>query len=187
MTFLPRLWKWLLKKRYLTCNHFMTLSNQILFWYFSFWRKCKGKRESLRRSKLCSSLTTIENASLRRTTKIYCENVFQRCAKFYLKISWHALKRFFFFQVCHAKKGDINPTKIQKLVKGYVRKYHHSRKKMISNSSWISCYHAFVIHLLIGKFMAPIIILIYVIFWYFGLVRAKLPFCASLSVIFFPL
>merc|ERR1712039_809536 len=27
-------------------------------------------------------------------------------------------------KVCHSKKGDINPTKIQKLVKGYVRKYH---------------------------------------------------------------
>lgn len=33
-----------------------------------------------------------------------------------------------FFQVCHSKKGDINPTKIQKLVKGYVRKYKHARK-----------------------------------------------------------
>merc|ERR1712061_986545 len=32
-------------------------------------------------------------------------------------------------KVCHSKKGDINPTKIQKLVKGYVRKYHHSRKR----------------------------------------------------------
>ena len=32
-------------------------------------------------------------------------------------------------QVCHSKKGDINPTKIQKLVKGYVRKYHHARKR----------------------------------------------------------
>merc|ERR1739846_64956 len=32
-------------------------------------------------------------------------------------------------KVCHSKKGDINPTKIQKLVKGYVRKYHHGRKR----------------------------------------------------------
>jgi len=31
-------------------------------------------------------------------------------------------------KVCHSKKGDINPTKIQKLVKGYVRKYKHARK-----------------------------------------------------------
>merc|ERR1719266_3194977 len=37
-------------------------------------------------------------------------------------------------KVCHSKKGDINPTKIQKLVKGYVRKYHHSRKKMLNSS-----------------------------------------------------
>lgn len=34
-------------------------------------------------------------------------------------------------KVCHSKNGDINPTKIQKLVKGYVRKYHHSRKKIL--------------------------------------------------------
>merc|ERR1712110_739334 len=32
-------------------------------------------------------------------------------------------------KVCHSKKGDINPTKIQKLVKGYVRKYKHAKKK----------------------------------------------------------
>merc|ERR1712029_1304200 len=37
-------------------------------------------------------------------------------------------------KVCHSKKGDINPTKIQKLVKGYVRKYHHSRKRMLNSS-----------------------------------------------------
>lgn len=36
-------------------------------------------------------------------------------------------------KVCHSKKGDINPTKIQKLVKGYVRKYHHSRKRTNMN------------------------------------------------------
>ena len=32
-------------------------------------------------------------------------------------------------QVCHSKKGDINPMKIQKLVKGYVKKYNHGQKR----------------------------------------------------------
>jgi hypothetical protein len=32
-------------------------------------------------------------------------------------------------KVCHNKNGEINPTKIQKLVKGYIRKYHHNKKK----------------------------------------------------------
>ena len=33
------------------------------------------------------------------------------------------------FQVCHSKKGDINPLKIQKLVIGYVKKYKHVQKR----------------------------------------------------------
>jgi len=32
-------------------------------------------------------------------------------------------------KVCHSKKGDINPMKIQKLVKGYVKKYNHGQKR----------------------------------------------------------
>eukprot|EP00096_Caligus_rogercresseyi_P013567 TRINITY_DN61_c1_g1_i2.p1 TRINITY_DN61_c1_g1~~TRINITY_DN61_c1_g1_i2.p1 ORF type:complete len:179 (+),score=46.91 TRINITY_DN61_c1_g1_i2:408-944(+) len=33
-------------------------------------------------------------------------------------------------KVCHSKNGEINPIKIQKLVKGYIKKYkYHSKKK----------------------------------------------------------
>merc|ERR1711997_964775 len=32
-------------------------------------------------------------------------------------------------KVCHNKNGDINPMKIQKLVKGYVKKYCYARKR----------------------------------------------------------
>ena len=32
-------------------------------------------------------------------------------------------------QVCHSKNGDINPLKIQKLVKGYVKKVSYIHKR----------------------------------------------------------
>ncbi len=35
----------------------------------------------------------------------------------------------FILQVCHSKNGDINPLKIQKLVKGYVKKYSYAKRK----------------------------------------------------------
>ena len=35
----------------------------------------------------------------------------------------------FISQVCHSKNGDINPLKIQKLVKGYVKKVSYIHKR----------------------------------------------------------
>lgn len=40
--------------------------------------------------------------------------------------------RFFslkLFQVCHSKSGEVNSAKVANLVKAYVDKYKHSRKK----------------------------------------------------------
>lgn len=35
----------------------------------------------------------------------------------------------FFQQVCHSKSGEINPVKVGNLVKAYVDKYKHARKR----------------------------------------------------------
>lgn len=42
--------------------------------------------------------------------------------------------RLSLFQICHNKSGEINPSKIQKLVEAYVRKIKHN-KKVTSSSS----------------------------------------------------
>lgn len=34
-----------------------------------------------------------------------------------------------FFQVCHSKSGEVNTSKVANLVKAYVDKYKHARKK----------------------------------------------------------
>ena len=44
------------------------------------------------------------------------------------------LYHIIFFQICHSKYGEINPTKIAKLVNGYVRKFQHIKKKQKRNS-----------------------------------------------------
>lgn len=35
----------------------------------------------------------------------------------------------FFPQVCHSKSGEVNSSKVANLVKAYVDKYKHARKK----------------------------------------------------------
>ena len=99
------------------------------FLFSSFSRKSKDKRGSWKKSKLCSNLIITANVLQRKTTKIFFENVFLRYANDILVDQIEIIFKPFFFQVCHSKKGDINPTKIQKLVKGYVRKYKATRKK----------------------------------------------------------
>lgn len=32
-------------------------------------------------------------------------------------------------QVCHSRYGEINPSKIEKLVQGYIKKHQHDVKK----------------------------------------------------------
>ena len=35
----------------------------------------------------------------------------------------------FSLQICHSKHGEINPSKIDKLVQGYIKKYQHAKRK----------------------------------------------------------
>ena len=37
------------------------------------------------------------------------------------------------FQVCHSRYGEINPSKIEKLVQGYIKKHQHQNKKKLTN------------------------------------------------------
>jgi len=32
-------------------------------------------------------------------------------------------------KICHSKHGEINPSKIEKLVQGYIKKYQHAKRK----------------------------------------------------------
>merc|ERR1712079_540974 len=32
-------------------------------------------------------------------------------------------------KICHSKHGEINPSKIEKLVSGYIKKYQHAKRK----------------------------------------------------------
>ena len=72
----------------------------------------------------------------KRINKEDYKNILRKCVpkvssilKIFIYIKYFIDYFLIILQVCHSKKGDINPTKIQKLVKGYVRKYHHARKR----------------------------------------------------------
>lgn len=43
--------------------------------------------------------------------------------------SLYDLRCVFFPQVCHSKSGEVNSSKVANLVKAYVDKYKHARKK----------------------------------------------------------
>jgi len=36
-------------------------------------------------------------------------------------------------KVCHSRYGEINPSKIEKLVQGYIKKHQHQNKKKLTN------------------------------------------------------
>lgn len=50
---------------------------------------------------------------------------------------FHALLFFKLLQVCHSKSGEVNSAKVANLVKAYVDKYKHSRKKNLEEA--VSC------------------------------------------------
>jgi hypothetical protein len=37
--------------------------------------------------------------------------------------------------VCHSRYGEINPSKIEKLVQGYIKKHEHLKKKLKQRKS----------------------------------------------------
>lgn len=56
-----------------------------------------------------------------------CQEINEYCGK-----SIEMFQTFLFFkllQVCHSKSGEVNSAKVANLVKAYVDKYKHSRKK----------------------------------------------------------
>merc|ERR1712150_161177 len=43
-------------------------------------------------------------------------------------------------KICHSKHGEINPSKIDKLVQGYIKKYQHLKKKAKKNAKHNSSF-----------------------------------------------
>ena len=101
--------------------------------FFQFLKKVQ------RQERIVEEIKTVlkPHYNRKRITKEDYKNILRKCVpkvcKWHFRISkvdsYFNLDIFFLLQVCHSKKGDINPTKIQKLVKGYVRKYKATRKK----------------------------------------------------------
>lgn len=46
-----------------------------------------------------------------------------------------------FFKVCHSKSGEVDSAKVANLVKAYVDKYKHSRKKGPDDKFWATDHH----------------------------------------------
>merc|ERR1712223_2185848 len=43
-------------------------------------------------------------------------------------------------KICHSKHGEINPSKIEKLVSGYIKKHEHLKKKAKKNAKHNSSF-----------------------------------------------
>lgn len=46
-------------------------------------------------------------------------------------------------KICHSKHGEINPSKIEKLVSGYIKKHEHLKKKAKKNAKHNSSFQLF--------------------------------------------